>query len=146
MNAMHQRLWPLHALTSAFVAMALLVSTCNVAFAAGPTIFFSLERDTPSLSPACQARLKGPEAEYKRWEQQLGREIFFHYHHYCFGKFEMNKAMTAPGLDRSSQMALYRDAVTQFDYVLYRWPKNHPLYQESAAYKEVLLMRLGRKK
>lgn len=138
-------LHPHRRFTVALGAAAMLLAAGSVAVAAGPTIFFSLERDTPSLSEPCQARLKGSEAEYKRWEQQLGREIFFHYHHYCFGVFEMNKAMTSVSLDKSSQMALYRDAVTQFDYVLNRWPKEHPLYRESAMYKQLLLIKLGRK-
>jgi hypothetical protein len=144
MMPMHQSLRGRRWLVAAVTAV--LAGTCGAAVAAGETIFFSLERDTPKLSPACQARLKGSEAQYKYWEKQVGgHDIFIHYHHYCFGVFEMQKAMTSIGLDRASQMALYRDAVTQFDYVLHRWPKNHPLYQESAGYKQILLMRLGRK-
>ncbi len=125
MKLTYPSLWPRHALTGAFAAMALLVGTCNVAVAAGPTIFFSLERDTPSLSPACQARLKGTEAEYKVWEQKLGRDIFFHYHHYCFALNFMNRTPLAT-LKKDKRYNLGR-AIGNFDYVLRHWPPKAPL-------------------
>lgn len=116
------------------------------ALAAGPSIFFDKERDLPSLTPACQARIgKASETEYKRWERELGHEIFFHYHHYCFGVFEFNKAMLGIGLDRPARMALYRDSITQFDYVLARWPKDHPLYFESSMYRDMAAAKVKRK-
>ena len=123
--------------------IALAAALIPAAATAGQTIFFSPERDTVTLSEPCQAKLKGSGPEYLAWEQQLGPDIFIHYHHYCFGLFEMNKGMAGVGLDQQDRMALFRDAVTQFDYVLARYPKDHPLAVESGVFKRMLEMRLG---
>lgn len=96
------------------------------------TIYFHKGRDLATLPVPCQVRLSKPGTEeYKYWERQMTHEIFFHLHHYCFGLFEVTKANMGIGVDEAGKKALYRDAITQFDYVLNRWPKQNPLYQEA---------------
>lgn len=120
-----------------FIVFAVVLGTWSApSFAQRRDFFFNLERDTPSLPPACQARLKGTPEQRRYWEQQLGPETFMHVHHHCFGLYDLNRARLGFDLDKHQKRALYQDAVGQFDYVLKHWPKDSVLYKEAELYKQ----------
>lgn len=77
------------------------------------------------LPPYCKARMDGDAASMQHWQNQLGNEIFLHVHHFCMGINEMNRARVES--DKNERAYQLRGAKNNFDYVLARWPANHPM-------------------
>ena len=82
-----------------------------------------------ALPRECRSKVLGRaspqlEAEWNLYEARHGREVWLHYHHYCFALNFMNRTPLA-SLKKDKRYNLGR-AIGNFDYVLRHWPPNTP--------------------
>jgi hypothetical protein len=96
--------------------------------------FSPTDSELMMLPPYCHAKLKGDDSTKRQWASQMGAGIFVHLHHYCFGLNFMNRTMRA--MDGKEKAFYATRAVTNFDYVIQRWPPSYPLTMEAKKYKE----------
>jgi uncharacterized protein YchJ len=94
----------------------------------GPT-----DTELMMLPPYCHAKIKGDANARKMWSSQMGADIFLHIHHYCYGLNFMNRHMLI--LDEKERSFLAARAISNFDYVIQRWPPSFPLTIEAQKYK-----------
>jgi hypothetical protein len=93
----------------------------------------------------CQARL-GPknDEKYQQWNHRIGPDKFEHIHHYCHGlKFLSRYRAT---FERQQRRSYLQQAISEFDYVLKRWPDSFALKADAKTRKaeaESLLRILG---
>jgi hypothetical protein len=90
-------------------------------------------REFAALPPYCLARMKGSAEERRMWEQNMGREIFLHLHHFCDGTNSLNRADSE--LDKRTRKSLLQRAIKNFDYVLKNWPEGAPLKIQAQSQK-----------
>ena len=81
-------------------------------------------------------------SQIERWKVVLG-PTYEHMHHYCWGLMKTNRGVL---LARTEQARSYylSDAVTEFDYVIARSPRDFILLPEMLSRKGENLVRLGR--
>lgn len=96
------------------------------------------------LPEYCAARLGEDAALQKQWSQEMGREIFQHLHHFCFGLNYVNRLRFHPTSKHRKHYA--QTAVAQFNYVLSRWPEDYALTIEARNYKLQLELQLSQMK
>lgn len=85
------------------------------------------------LPPYCKAKLRGSPEEKKAWDQQMGREIFQHVHHYCNGLNELSRARMEP--DRKIRSFYLKRSISNFDYVIKAWPASYQLTAQASRLK-----------
>lgn len=90
--------------------------------------------DWATLPKYCDARLRGDQTVREQWSQQLGHDIFLHMHHYCFGLHFLNKAKLS--VDKSKKKVALSRAVSEFDYVIKRWPAGSSLRAEAMRHQQ----------
>ena len=83
-----------------------------------------------------------PDPATAHWFAVLG-EVFWDIHHYCFGLIDINRAERA--LDARNRAGRYRDAISEFDYVLNSKNSNLVLLPEIHTNKGKALDALGQK-
>ncbi|WP_119293250.1 hypothetical protein [Azohydromonas sediminis] len=84
-----------------------------------------------ALPDACRVRLdQGTKAEWEAYQAKLGRPIWDHLHHFCYAMNFMNRQVSE--LHKPTRRNQLEQAINNYDYVLARWPKDHPLYKEAA--------------
>lgn len=115
------------------VLLCALMMGATPALAQKRNAFALTDAELAVLPPHCFARLKGDAASKKLWEQRMGREIFLHVHHHCFGVAFMSRARVQ--FDAKQRAFALKQAVRNFNYVLERWPANLPLAVEARNYK-----------
>ncbi|MCF1181970.1 hypothetical protein L0E83_00775 [Marichromatium gracile] len=90
------------------------------------------------LPPYCQARLSGDRAAMEQWSAALGKEVHLHIHHYCYGLVYVNRANQT--FEQRKRRYLLNQAISEFDYVLKRWPPTSTLYAEAQGQKALAQM------
>lgn len=95
--------------------------------------FAPTAREIKMLPSYCAARLGEDKNAQKLWRERLGRNIYDHIHHYCFGLNFMNRARfeTSPQ-DRKHYL---NNAINNFDYVIARWDPGFQLTVSAKNYK-----------
>lgn len=116
-----------------FCLFLLLGFYCLPSFAQGKQPFGPTDAELMLLPPYCHARIKGDDNTKKMWGAQMGNDVFVHLHHYCFGINYMNRMMFT--VDSKEKAFNARRAITNFDYVIQRWPPSYPLTIEAIKYK-----------
>ncbi|NKN33387.1 hypothetical protein [Marichromatium bheemlicum] len=91
-----------------------------------------------ALPPYCQARLNRDRAQMDQWIGAMGKDLFTHIHHYCNGMVYFNRANAA--LQSDTRNALLSRAISEFNYVIKRWPTSFVLYQQAGVYKSMAEM------
>ena len=82
-----------------------------------------------------------PEAERKLWAQRLGEKDYLHFHHFCAGLIDMNRAAAATGeIERAHY---YRRALTNFEYVQRNASRAFAMMPEVNLQKGLALRLLG---
>jgi tetratricopeptide (TPR) repeat protein len=81
-------------------------------------------------------------AKINAWTAYMG-EIFHHMHHYCFGLMKTNRAILL-SRDQTTRKYYLNDAISEFDYVIERAPRDFVLLPEIATKKAENLVRLER--
>lgn len=89
--------------------------------------------ELPMLPDYCRARFGSDENQRKAYEQKFGAKNFQHIHHHCIGLNLLNRVQFT--FDKKLRGYYIKESISQFDYVLERWPKNFPLTAEAASGK-----------
>jgi len=90
-----------------------------------------------SLPQYCQDKLNGNRNQQK-WSSYFGVDNWSHFHHFCNGLIYFSQASIE--IDESVQPGLINGGIGEFNYVLARWPKSFPYYQQAQMYKSQLEM------
>ncbi len=96
------------------------------------------------LPDYCAARLGEDAVLQKQWNEKVGREIFLHMHHFCYGLNYVNRLKLYPSSKHRKHYA--QTAVAQFNYVLRNWPEDFPLTVEARTNKMQLEFQLSQMK
>jgi hypothetical protein len=116
---------------------ALLLCMLGVSFSAQAQAGGFTALEIASLPQYCQDKLN-QNANKERWASQFGRNNWLHAHHFCYGLIQFSRASMEVNPGLRSRNAGY--AISEFNYVLQRWPANFPLYQQAQMYKAQLEM------
>ena len=81
-----------------------------------------------------------PEQEQREWEAKLGPGDYRHFHHYCAGLIYLRRAADA---DKGGRNFNYRNAVSNFQYVLNNSSREFPLLPEVYLRKGMALQLMG---
>jgi len=109
------------------------------------------ERQLPILPPYCKYTQAYREAvpgandpaQIERWSSLLGRENFFHLHHYCWALEAINRAQYFER-DKNLREGNLRASIGDVDYVLQRVKPDFVLLPEILTKKGETLIQLGR--
>jgi len=95
-----------------------------------------------AMPEACQVKLdpnlRKNEALQAAWRTKIGSNIWTHLHHYCHGLKSMSRASLTT--DRSGRRFFLGQAKKEFNYVLERWPKDSPMFEEAMSKKDEVRM------
>ena len=89
--------------------------------------------EMPMLPDYCRARFGSDENQRKSYEQKFGAKNFAHIHHHCIGLNLLNRVQLT--FDKRLRAYYLQQAVSEFNYVLTRWPKDFVLTAEAASGK-----------
>ena len=116
--------------------MLLLAIQAGVADAQNKALLWAppTPKELKMLPPYCYARI-GPadQATRNSWEQQMGKQIFLHLHHYCTGMNYMNRARLE--MDTQRKNFYLQRASSELDYVIARWPPTYTLTAQAKKMK-----------
>ena len=81
--------------------------------------------------------------ELRRWQSQLGSDVFNHMHHYCWGLMKTNRGVLL-ARDAHVRESYLSDSLNEFEYIIARVPENFILLPEMLTKKGENLIRLGK--
>ena len=73
-----------------------------------------------------------------QWGGYFGRDIWIHFHHFCYGLIYYSRASIE--FDDKSRRFHAKNGITNFNYVLGRWPASSQWSQQAQMYKTQLEM------
>ena len=121
-------------LTHSILALAIaILAFANAVHAQPAPRAGATELEIAQLPPYCHGQMRRDQEQMRVWSQRMGREQSKHLGHFCMGLLEFQRASTS--LDNQERRHHLARAIKQMDYVLSRWPKELPLYQDAETYR-----------
>lgn len=117
-----------------FAMIVLVCALCGSAYGQrGGLPYGPTDAEMAVLPQYCYARMRDDPNAKRLWEQRMGRDQFVHVHHHCMALNFMSRASAE--FDPKRRKVHLQRAVSNFNYVLKRWPESFPLTAEARNYR-----------